>query len=55
MYQQALKRITLDFVIFGDGGQVHVNATLIFIKSIALSGVIFNAIIWLLYVLRKRY
>lgn len=35
----------LNFVAFGDGGQAHANATLIFVKSITLTGVIFDIIV----------
>lgn len=45
MYHKILNKVTLNFVAFGGGGQVHVNATLIFVNNIALTGVIFDIII----------
>lgn len=45
MYHKALNTSTRYFDTSGDGGQVHANATLIFVKDITSTGVIFDVIV----------
>lgn len=45
MHHKTLNEITSNFIAFGDGGQAHDNATLILVKNITLSGVIFDIIL----------
>lgn len=44
VHQQTLNRVIRSFVASGGGGQAHVNATLIFAKSIEPTAVTFDFI-----------